>query len=117
MPGSSLRKRKASPRLRWVALWGPELLIMLADCDAGNVVTAAQNGAQWDLQLPVVLHGLIPLLFMVQELTVRLGIFSGRGHGELTRSTFGPLWTWVSAIGLVIAVLGSLVTEFTGAPA
>ena len=87
---------------------------MLADCDAGNVVTAAQAGAQWGLQLLVVLLGLIPLLYMVQELTVRLGIFTGRGHGELIRSNFGPLWAWVSATGLVIAVLGSLVTEFTG---
>lgn len=87
---------------------------MLADCDAGNVVTAAQAGAQWGLQLLVVLLGLIPLLYMVQELTVRLGIFTGRGHGELIRTHFGPLWAWLSAIGLVIAVLGSLVTEFTG---
>jgi Mn2+/Fe2+ NRAMP family transporter len=114
MTGSSLLKPKVSPRLRWFALWGPGLLVMLADCDAGNVVTAAQAGAQWGLQLLVVLLGLIPLLYMVQELTVRLGIFTGRGHGELIRSNFGPLWAWVSATGLVIAVLGSLVTEFTG---
>ncbi|RKE25225.1 Mn2+/Fe2+ NRAMP family transporter [Paraburkholderia sp. BL23I1N1] len=114
MTGSSLLKPKVSPSLRWVALWGPGLLVMLADCDAGNVVTAAQAGAQWGLQLLLVLLGLIPLLYMVQELTVRLGIFTGRGHGELIRSNFGPLWAWVSAIGLVIAVFGSLVTEFTG---
>ncbi|MGF6775235.1 NRAMP family divalent metal transporter [Paraburkholderia sp. GAS334] len=114
MAGSSLLKPKVSPSLRWVALWGPGLIVMLADCDAGNVVTAAQAGAQWGLQLLVVLPLLIPLLYMVQELTVRLGIFTGRGHGELIRSNFGPVWAWVSAIGLVIAVLGSLVTEFTG---
>ncbi|WP_434107598.1 NRAMP family divalent metal transporter [Paraburkholderia caffeinilytica] len=114
MTDSALLKPEVSRRLRWIALWGPGLLVMLADCDAGNVVTAAQAGAQWGLQLLVVLLGLIPLLYMVQELTVRLGIFSGRGHGELIRANFGPLWAWVSAIGLVIAVLGSLVTEFTG---
>ncbi|RDK00302.1 NRAMP family metal ion transporter [Paraburkholderia lacunae] len=114
MTGSPLPKPKVSPRLRWVASWGPGLLVMLADCDAGNVVTAAHAGAQWGLHLLVVLPGLIPLLYMVQELTVRLGIFTGRGHGELIRSNFGPLWAWISAIGLVIAVLGSLVTEFTG---
>lgn len=114
MSGTSPFKPKVSPNLRWLALWGPGLLVMLADCDAGNVVTAAQAGAQWGLQLVVVLLGLIPLLYMVQELTVRLGIFTGRGHGELIRLHFGPLWAWISAAGLVIAVLGSLVTEFTG---
>jgi Mn2+/Fe2+ NRAMP family transporter len=114
MIGSSMLKSKVSPRLRWIALWGPGLLVMLADCDAGNVVTAAQSGAQWGLQLLVVLLGLIPMLYMVQELTVRLGIFTRRGHGELIRSHFGSVWAWISAIGLVVAVLGSLVTEFTG---
>lgn len=87
---------------------------MLADCDAGNIVTAAQSGAQWGLQLLPVLLGLIPLLYMVQELTVRLGIFTGRGYGELIRMHFGSQWAWVSALGLAIAVFGSLVTEFTG---
>jgi Mn2+/Fe2+ NRAMP family transporter len=114
MSGASLPKPKNSRNLRWLALWGPGLLVMLADCDAGNVVTAAQAGAQWGLQLLVVLLVLIPLLYMVQELTVRLGIFAGCGHGELIRSNFGPVWAWISAAGLVIAVLGSLVTEFTG---
>jgi Mn2+/Fe2+ NRAMP family transporter len=114
MSGAPPLKSKVSPSLRWFALWGPGLLVMLADCDAGNVVTAAQAGAQWGLQLLVVLLGLIPLLYMVQELTVRLGIFTGRGHGELIRSNFGPVWAWISAAGLVVAVLGSLVTEFTG---
>ena len=114
MAGSSLLKPKVSPNLRWLTLWGPGLLVMLADCDAGNVVTAAQSGAQWGPQLLLVLLALIPLLYMVQELTVRLGIFTGQGHGELVRSNFGPLWAWISAGGLGIAVLGSLVTEFTG---
>ena len=114
MAGSSLLKPKVSPSLRWLTLWGPGLLVMLADCDAGNVVTAAQSGAQWGSQLLLVVLALIPLLYMVQELTVRLGIFTGQGHGELIRTHFGPAWAWVSAAGLCVAVLGSLVTEFTG---
>jgi Mn2+/Fe2+ NRAMP family transporter len=80
---------------------------MLADTDAGNVVTAAQAGAQWGYRLLPLLLLLVPMLYMVQELTVRLGLFTGRGHGELIRQYFGPVWAWVSAIG-------SLITEFTG---
>jgi hypothetical protein len=33
--------------LRWISVWGPGLLVMLADTDAGNVVTGAQAGAKW----------------------------------------------------------------------
>ncbi len=93
---------------------GPGLLVMLADCDSGNVVTAAQSGAQWGIRFLPLLIALIPLLYMTQELTVRLGIFTGEGHGELIRARIGPVWAWVATAGLVIAVLGSLVTEFTG---
>ncbi|WP_206997016.1 NRAMP family divalent metal transporter [Trinickia mobilis] len=101
------------PLLRSIAVWGPGLLVMLADTDAGNVVTAAQAGAQWGYRLLPLLVLLIPLLYMVQELTVRLGIFTGRGHGELIREHFGPVWSWVSVAGLGVATVGSLVTEFT----
>jgi Mn2+/Fe2+ NRAMP family transporter len=105
---------KIGPMLRWVGVCGPGLLVMLADTDAGNVVTAAQSGARWGYRLLPLLLLLIPMLFMVQELTVRLGIHTGRGHGELIRERFGAGWAWVSTTGLTIATLGSLVTEFTG---
>jgi len=87
---------------------------MLADTDAGNVVTGAQAGARWGYRLAPLVLLLIPMLYMVQELALRLGIFSRRGHAELIRSNFGPVWAWVSVSGLAIAVAGSLVTEFTG---
>lgn len=54
------------PLLRSIAVWGPGLLVMLADTDAGNVVTAAQAGAQWGYRLLPLLVLLIPLLYMVQ---------------------------------------------------
>ena len=70
-------KPKIAPLLRWAGVWGPGLLVMLADTDAGNVVTAAQSGARWGYRLLPLLLLLIPMLYMVQELTVRLGIYTG----------------------------------------
>jgi Mn2+/Fe2+ NRAMP family transporter len=87
---------------------------MLADTDAGNVVTGAQAGARWGYRLLPLLLLLMPLLYMVQELTVRLGIYTGRGHGELIRERFGTGWAWLSTAGLAAATIGSLITEFTG---
>ena len=70
-------------------LWGPGLVVMLADTDAGSIITASQSGAQWGYRmvLPQVL--LIPILYVVQEMTVRLGIITGKGHGFLIRELFG----------------------------
>jgi Mn2+/Fe2+ NRAMP family transporter len=111
---ASYLKRLTLRTLQSTALWGPGMLVMLADCDAGNVVTAAQSGAQWGVRLAPWLLALTPLLYMIQELSVRLGIYTGEGHGELIRKRFGPVWAWIAALGLVVAVFGSLVTEFTG---
>src|ERR1700722_8588655 len=83
---------------RSIAVWGPGLLVMLADADAGNVVTAAQSGAQWGYRLLPLVLILIPMLYMVQELTVRLGISTGQGHCELIRTRFGLAWARLSTL-------------------
>jgi Mn2+/Fe2+ NRAMP family transporter len=104
----------AAPFARSIAIWGPGIVVMLADTDAGNVVTAAQSGAQWGYRLLPLVLLLIPVLYMVQELTVRLGLYTGRGHGELIRLRFGQRWAILSTAGLAAATIGSLITEFTG---
>ncbi|NOX97383.1 MAG: divalent metal cation transporter [Nitrospirae bacterium] len=93
---------------------GPGLVVMLADTDAGSVVTAAQSGAVWGYKLLLLQFVLVPILYMIQELTVRLGLVSGKGHGELIREHFGKGWAWVSVSTLLVASLGALVTEFAG---
>ncbi|HEX5458774.1 MAG TPA: divalent metal cation transporter [Steroidobacteraceae bacterium] len=98
----------------FLAVMGPGLVVMLADTDVGSIITAAQSGVQWGYQLLLLQLLLMPVLYIVQELTVRLGIFTGKGHGELIRSTFGGAWAWVSVTGLGVATIGALITEFSG---
>jgi len=108
-------KAPPSSRLaRSLAVFGPGLVVMLADTDVGSVITAGQSGVQYGYRLLLQQIILVPILYMVQELTVRLGIFTGRGHGELIRDTFGRFWAWVSAAGLAVATAGALLTEFSG---
>jgi len=102
---------------RWrqiLTIAGPGLVVMLADTDAGSVITAAQSGAQWGYKLLLLQAILIPILFVVQELTVRLGAFTGRGHGELIRERFGRPWAWLSVSTMAVACLGALVTQLSG---
>jgi len=87
---------------------------MLADTDAGSVVTAAQSGARWGYALLALQIVLVPILFVVQELTVRLGIVSGKGHGQLIAEHFGRLWAWVSVGTLALACLGAILSELSG---
>jgi len=107
-------RRGPGRRARFLAVLGPGLVVMLADTDVGSIITAGQSGVQWGYRLLLIQFALMPILYVVQELTVRLGIFTGRGHGELIRETFGPFWAWVSAAGLAVATTGALLTEFSG---
>lgn len=95
-------------------VWGPGLVVMLADTDAGCLITAAQSGAQWQYTMILPQLLLIPILFMAQEMTVRLGIVTGKGHGELIRENFGLGWAILSAGTLAISSIGALLTEFAG---
>lgn len=87
---------------------------MLADTDAGSIVTAAQSGAAWGYSLLALQFALIPVLYMVQELTVRLGVLTGKGHGSLISEHFGRGWAWFSVGTLVLACLGALLSELSG---
>ena len=106
-----------APALNWrrfLRVAGPGVVVMLADTDAGSLITAAQSGAQWGYRLILLQFVLIPILYLVQELTVRLGIVSGKGHAQLIREHFGAVWAWVSVGTLCLSCLGALLTEFSG---
>lgn len=57
---------------------------------------------------------LVPILYVVQEMTVRLGIITGQGHGALIRTRFGRGWALLSAGTLFLSSIGALITEFAG---
>jgi Mn2+/Fe2+ NRAMP family transporter len=101
-------------RGRLLLLLGPGLMVMLADTDAGSITTAAQSGASWGYRLVLPQLALIPVLYVVQEITVRLGILTGQGHGALIRRYYGRWWALLSGLTLFAACVGALVTEFAG---
>lgn len=106
-------------RRRWfglglLAVWGPGLIVMLADTDAGSLITAAQSGTRWGYTMILPQLILIPVLYVVQEMTVRLGIITGQGHGALIRARFGRRWALLSAGTLFLSAIGALITEFAG---
>ncbi|HEV8016319.1 MAG TPA: divalent metal cation transporter [Stellaceae bacterium] len=98
-----------------LVLVGPGLLVMLGDNDAGGVITYAQTGATYGLSLFIPL--MIPLAFiayLVQEMTIRLGAVTRRGHAEMIWKRYGKFWGAFSLIDLVAANVLTLMTEFIG---
>jgi len=103
-----------SRRLLLIGLLGPGVMVMLADTDAGSVITAAQSGASWGYRLLLVQFLLVPVLYLVMELVVRLALTTGKGLTELIREHLGTTWAAVAVATLAVSVVGALVTEFAG---
>lgn len=100
--------------LRFLAVLGPGIVVAFADTEAGSITTAATSGAQYGYALILLQVLLIVPLFVVQEMTVRLGVVTRKGHARLIREHYGLGWTWVSLGTMLLTNIAALVTEFAG---
>ncbi len=107
--------RRIAKALRlFLIISGPGIIVMLADNDAGGITTYAATGAKYGYNLLWFLVILLPVAYYVQEMTVRLGAVTKRGHAEAIFSAFGPFWGWFSLIDLALVNWLTLITEFIG---
>lgn len=93
---------------------GPGIIVMVADNDAGGITTYAATGAKYGYYLIWFLILLLPIAYYIQEMTVRLGAVTKRGHAEAIFEAFGPFWGWFSLLDLFLVDWLTLVTEFIG---
>lgn len=99
---------------RFLRVIGPAWIVMLADVDAASVLTAAKAGTDFGYAMLLPIFALVPILYLVQEMTARLAIGTGLGHAELIRERFGLRWGVVSVTSMVIVDLLAYVAEFAG---
>lgn len=98
----------------YLIIAGPGIVVMVADNDAGGITTYAATGARYGYNLIWFLLLLIPVAYFVQEMTVRLGAVTKRGHAEAIFDAFGSFWGWFSLIDLMLVDWLTLITEFIG---
>jgi NRAMP (natural resistance-associated macrophage protein)-like metal ion transporter len=98
----------------YLIIAGPGLVVMVADNDAGGITTYAATGAKYGYSLIWFLVILGPVAYYVQEMTVRLGAVTKRGHAEAIFDGFGSFWGWFSLLDLILVDWLTLVTEFIG---
>ncbi len=117
----SLRQDDVGPRSDWrhrlrtfLAILGPGLIVMVGDNDAGAFSTYAQAGQNYGTTLLWTLALLVPVLYVNQEMVLRLGAVAGVGHAKLILRRFGRFWGAFSVIDLFVLNALTLVTEFIG---
>ena len=117
----TIREHDVGPRKNWwarfktlLAILGPGLIVMVGDNDAGAFGTYTQAGQNYGKTLLWTLLMLVPVLYVNQEMVLRLGAVTGVGHARLILERFGKFWGAFSVIDLLILNALTIVTEFIG---
>jgi len=97
-----------------LSIIGPGIIVMVADNDAGGITTYSVTGAKFLYSFVWIEILLGPVAYVCQEMTVRLGAITKRGHAEAIFDAFGPFWGWFSLMDLTLTDLLTIVTEFIG---
>jgi NRAMP (natural resistance-associated macrophage protein)-like metal ion transporter len=109
------RYRKLAKALRmFFIVAGPGVIVMVADNDAGGITTYTVTGAKYGFHLLWFLILLGPVAYYIQEMTVRLGAVTKRGHAEAIFHAFGPFWGWFSLLDLILTDWLTMITEYIG---
>src|SRR5260370_10601270 len=110
-----------APRIGWwaklktlLAVLGPGLIVMIGDNDAGAFGTYAQAGQNYGTALLWTLLLLVPVLYVNQEMVLRLGAVTGVGHARLILERFGKFWGAFSVIDLFICNALTIITGCIG---
>src|SRR5713226_6124810 len=99
-------------RLLWL-LVGPGVLVMLGENDGPSMLSYAATGAKFGIGFFIPFVALtFCMAIVVQEMTVRLGAATHRGHAELIFDRFGPFWGWFAMLELLLGNFLSLIAEF-----
>lgn len=117
----TIAQHDVGPRHTWthrlrtlLAILGPGLIVMVGDNDAGAFGTYTQAGQNYGTSLLWTLLFLVPVLYVNQEMVLRLGAVTGVGHARLIFERFGKFWGAFSVIDLFLLNALTLVTEFIG---
>ena len=100
--------------LIFLAVIGPGIITSNVDNDAGGITTYSMAGAHFGYSL---IWSLIPItlaLIIIQEMSARMGVVTGKGLSDLIREHFGVKITFYLLVGLIITNFGNTIAEFAG---
>ena len=111
------RRRRFGRLLTLLAVIGPGLITTNAGNDAGAIATYSQVGAEFGYRMIWILVIITFSLAVVQEMSSRMGVVTGKGLADLIRERFGVRGTALAMLLLLIANSVVTMAEFAGVAA
>jgi NRAMP (natural resistance-associated macrophage protein)-like metal ion transporter len=106
-------RRKSRLWLLFAAM-GPGIIAELAGNDAGGISTFSVAGASYGYATLWTIPIAMLFLMVVQESAARMGAQTGKGFAALIRESFGIRLTAFAMLALLIANVGTTLSEFAG---
>ncbi len=100
-----------------LAVVGPGIITANVDNDAGGITTYSVSGARYGYALLWMMPLVAIALIIVQEMSARLGVVTGKGLADLIRERMGVRITTLILALLVFVNLANTVSEFAGVAA
>jgi Mn2+/Fe2+ NRAMP family transporter len=100
-----------------LAVVGPGIITANVDNDAGGITTYSVSGAHYGYALLWMMPLVAIALIIVQEMSARLGVVTGKGLADLIRERMGVRITALILALLVFVNLANTVSEFAGVAA
>ena len=100
--------------LAYLAIAGPGIIAANAGNDAAGIATYSSAGSQFVYRTLFFMVLVTVALVLVQEMSVRLGAFTGKGLAALIREQFSLRLTALALFCVLLANTGLVVSEFAG---
>jgi NRAMP (natural resistance-associated macrophage protein)-like metal ion transporter len=120
MPNDAPVVKRRSSKLHWkglllfLAVAGPGIITSNVDNDAGGIATYSMAGAHFGYNLIWSLLPIMVVLIIIQEMSARMGVVTGKGLSDLIRERFGVKITVYLLLALILTNFGNVIAEFAG---
>jgi Mn2+/Fe2+ NRAMP family transporter len=109
-----MKKKVWRSFLLFLVIMGPGIITANVDNDAGGITTYSVCGAHFGYSMLWLFIPIIFALIIIQEMSSRMGVVTGKGLADLMREEFGLKITFYSMLILLVANLGNIIAEFAG---
>ena len=100
--------------LIFLSVMGPGIITANVDNDAGGITTYSVAGAHFGYSLIWSFLPIIVALVIIQEMSSRMAVVTGKGLADLIREEFGVRVTFYAMVVLIFSNLFNTISEFAG---
>ena len=111
---TSFFKSRWKTLLIFLAVVGPGIITSNVDNDAGGITTYTLAGANYGYGLLWSLIPIMVVLVIIQEMSARMGVVTGKGLSDLIRERFGVRITFYLLLAILLTNFGNVIAEFAG---